>query len=61
MVRFRRLRVSRTDHLAAVFPSSSTIASLLSTLAVFGAGFLMRPVGSILFGIMAIDTAAARR
>jgi MFS transporter, MHS family, proline/betaine transporter len=33
------------------FPSGSAIASLLSTFAVFGVGFLMRPVGSILFGI----------
>src|ERR1700757_3278106 len=33
------------------FPSSDTVASLLSTFAVFGVGFLMRPVGSILFGI----------
>src|SRR5215469_2529723 len=33
------------------FPSSSTVASLLSTFGVFGVGFLMRPVGSILFGI----------
>jgi MFS transporter, MHS family, proline/betaine transporter len=33
------------------FPSGSAIASLLSTFAVFGVGFLMRPVGSILFGV----------
>jgi MHS family proline/betaine transporter-like MFS transporter len=33
------------------FPSSDAVASLLSTFAVFGVGFLMRPVGSILFGI----------
>jgi MFS transporter, MHS family, proline/betaine transporter len=33
------------------FPSSDPIASLLSTYLVFGIGFLMRPVGSILFGI----------
>src|ERR1700740_827336 len=33
------------------FPSSDAAASLLSTFAVFGVGFLMRPVGSILFGI----------
>src|SRR5580700_9437481 len=33
------------------FPSSDPIASLLATYLVFGVGFVMRPVGSILFGI----------
>jgi MFS transporter, MHS family, proline/betaine transporter len=33
------------------FPSSDPLASLLATYLVFGVGFLMRPVGSILFGI----------
>ncbi len=33
------------------FPSSDRLASLLATFAVFGVGFLMRPVGAILFGI----------
>jgi len=33
------------------FPSSDPIASLLATFLVFGVGFLMRPVGAILFGI----------
>jgi MHS family proline/betaine transporter-like MFS transporter len=33
------------------FPSSDPIASMLATYAVFGVGFVMRPVGSILFGI----------
>src|SRR5215469_2029145 len=33
------------------FPSGDPTVSLLSTFAVFGVGFLMRPVGSILFGI----------
>src|SRR6185437_14496071 len=33
------------------FPNSDPTASLLSTFAVFGVGFLMRPVGSIVFGI----------
>jgi len=33
------------------FPSGSAVVSLLSTFAVFGVGFVMRPVGSILFGI----------
>lgn len=33
------------------FPSGDPIVSLLSTFAVFGVGFLMRPVGSIVFGI----------
>ncbi|MBV8132660.1 MAG: MFS transporter [Alphaproteobacteria bacterium] len=33
------------------FPSGDATVSLLSTFAVFGVGFVMRPVGSILFGI----------
>jgi MHS family proline/betaine transporter-like MFS transporter len=33
------------------FPSNNDTASLLSAFAVFGVGFVMRPVGSVLFGI----------
>jgi len=33
------------------FPSGDPLVSLLLTFAVFGVGFVMRPVGSILFGI----------
>src|SRR6516162_3237333 len=33
------------------FPSGDPVVSLLSTFAVFGVGFVMRPVGSIVFGI----------
>jgi MHS family proline/betaine transporter-like MFS transporter len=33
------------------FPSSDPIASILATYLVFGVGFVMRPVGSIMFGI----------
>jgi MHS family proline/betaine transporter-like MFS transporter len=33
------------------FPSSDPIASILATYLVFGVGFVMRPVGAILFGI----------
>src|ERR1700751_953711 len=33
------------------FPSGDPFVSLLSTFAVFGVGFVMRPVGSIGFGI----------
>src|SRR5215467_11285470 len=33
------------------FPGGDPIVSLLSTFAVFGVGFVMRPVGSVLFGI----------
>jgi MHS family proline/betaine transporter-like MFS transporter len=33
------------------FPGHDPVASLLSTFAVFGVGFVMRPVGSIIFGI----------
>src|SRR5580658_3398584 len=34
----------------AFFPSSSEFASLMLTFAVFGAGFLMRPLGAIVLG-----------
>src|SRR5215831_14663246 len=33
------------------FPSGDPVVSLLSTFAVFGVGFVMRPIGSIVFGI----------
>jgi len=33
------------------FPSGDPVVSLLSTFAVFGVGFVMRPAGSILFGV----------
>jgi MFS transporter, MHS family, proline/betaine transporter len=33
------------------FPSGDPVVSLLSTFAVFGVGFVKRPVGSLLFGI----------
>jgi MFS transporter, MHS family, proline/betaine transporter len=33
------------------FPSSDPLSSLLLTFAVFGVGFVMRPIGSVLFGI----------
>jgi MFS transporter, MHS family, proline/betaine transporter len=36
---------------ALFFPGGDPVVSLLSTFAVFGVGFVMRPVGSILFGI----------
>src|SRR5947209_13915182 len=32
------------------FPSGNEIASLLSALATFGAGFLMRPIGALVLG-----------
>ncbi|MDE1949052.1 MAG: MFS transporter [Burkholderiales bacterium] len=35
---------------AAFFPSENQYASLLLTFAVFGAGFLMRPIGAIILG-----------
>ena len=35
------------------FPSDSDFASLMASLATFGAGFLMRPVGRWLFGRLA--------
>ena len=36
---------------ALFFPGGDPVVSLLSTFAVFGVGFVMRPVGSIVFGI----------
>ena len=36
---------------ALFFPGGDPLVSLLSTFAVFGVGFVMRPVGSILFGV----------
>ena len=40
------------------FPSHDAIASLLLSLATFGAGFVMRPLGAVLIGRIA-DAAAA--
>src|SRR5450432_2641941 len=34
----------------AFFPSKSAFASLMASLATFGAGFLMRPLGAIVLG-----------
>ena len=42
------------------FPSSDPLSSLLLTFAVFGVGFVMRPLGSILFGIYG-DRAGRRK
>ena len=35
---------------AAFFPASNEFASLMMTFAVFGAGFLMRPLGAVILG-----------
>ena len=42
------------------FPASSEFASLMLTFAVFGAGFLMRPLGAIVLGAY-IDTVGRRK
>ncbi|QCR38872.1 MFS transporter [Nissabacter sp. SGAir0207] len=42
------------------FPSSSEFASLMMTFAVFGAGFLMRPVGAVVLGAY-IDKVGRRK
>ncbi|GLU33612.1 MFS transporter [Trinickia caryophylli] len=48
-------------HIAAVFfPSASEFASLMMTFAVFGAGFLMRPLGAIVLGAY-IDEVGRRK
>jgi MFS transporter, MHS family, citrate/tricarballylate:H+ symporter len=44
----------------AFFPSSSEFASLMSTFAVFGAGFFVRPLGAIILGAY-IDAAGRRK
>ena len=51
MVRFRRLRLLRHDDTQLFFPGDDKTISLLKAFAVFGVGFIMRPVGSVLFGI----------
>lgn len=42
------------------FPASSEFASLMMTFAVFGAGFLMRPIGAIVLGAY-IDKVGRRK
>ena len=42
------------------FPAASEFASLMQTFAVFGAGFLMRPLGAIILGAY-IDKVGRRR
>ncbi|MDP1340339.1 MFS transporter, partial [Klebsiella variicola] len=43
-----------------IFPASSEFASLMMTFAVFGAGFLMRPIGAIVLGAY-IDKVGRRK
>jgi MHS family citrate/tricarballylate:H+ symporter-like MFS transporter len=45
---------------AAFFPSSSDFAGLMKTFAVFGAGFLMRPLGAVVLGAY-IDEVGRRK
>lgn len=45
---------------AAYFPAENQIASILASLAVFGAGFLMRPLGALVLGAY-IDRHGRRR
>lgn len=42
------------------FPASSEFASLMMTFAVFGAGFLMRPIGAIVLGVTLIKWVAVK-
>jgi len=44
---------------ANFFPSTDPVASLLSTFATYGVGFVMRPVGAIVIGALG-DRRAAR-
>jgi MHS family citrate/tricarballylate:H+ symporter-like MFS transporter len=45
---------------AAFFPASNEFASLMMTFAVFGAGFLMRPLGAVILGAY-IDDVGRRK
>ncbi|WP_022973031.1 MFS transporter, partial [Xanthomonas maliensis] len=45
---------------AAFFPASNEFASLMMTFAVFGAGFLMRPLGAVILGAY-IDNVGRRK
>ncbi|OZI66995.1 MFS transporter [Bordetella genomosp. 11] len=49
-----------TQIAAVFFPASSQFASLMQTFAVFGAGFLMRPLGAIVLGAY-IDRVGRRK
>ncbi|MBI6944248.1 MFS transporter [Pseudomonas putida] len=49
-----------TQIAAVFFPASSEFASLMMTFAVFGAGFLMRPLGAVLLGAY-IDEVGRRK
>ncbi|MDC6378738.1 MFS transporter [Pseudomonas graminis] len=49
-----------TQIASAFFPASNEFASLMMTFAVFGAGFLMRPLGAVLLGAY-IDDVGRRR
>lgn len=49
-----------TQIAAAFFPASNEFASLMMTFAVFGAGFLMRPLGAIILGAY-IDDVGRRK
>lgn len=49
-----------TQIAAAFFPASSEFASLMMTFAVFGAGFLMRPLGAVILGAY-IDDVGRRK
>jgi MHS family proline/betaine transporter-like MFS transporter len=43
------------------FPGSDPYVQLISTYGIFATGFLMRPVGGLLFGTSAISTAGNSR
>lgn len=49
-----------TQIAAVFFPASSEFASLMMTFAVFGAGFLMRPLGAVILGAY-IDDVGRRK
>ncbi|RML91016.1 Citrate-proton symporter [Pseudomonas savastanoi pv. glycinea] len=49
-----------TQIASAFFPASSEFASLMMTFAVFGAGFLMRPLGAVILGAY-IDDVGRRK
>ena len=50
MVRLRGVWLFRHSDRTAVFPSSNPTASLIGAFGAFAAGFLVRPLGGLLFG-----------
>ena len=46
---------------AAFFPTGNEFSSLMLSLATFGAGYLMRPIGALVLALMPTAMAVAKR